>query len=57
MRTIAAGGAASPVALLAGASLIIIYSGNMLVFASVYQCAVRAGLFPRWCAESTLRYQ
>jgi hypothetical protein len=55
MRTIAAGGAASPVALLAGASLFIVYSGSMLVFAGVYQCAVRAGLFAQWCAESILR--
>ena len=53
MRSIVGGGAGSPAALLAGASLVLLYiAGACWVFASVYRRAVRTGLIARYSAES-----
>jgi len=53
MRSIVAGRAASPAALLAGASLVILYiAAACWVFARVYHRAVRTGLIARYSAES-----
>jgi ABC-2 type transport system permease protein len=53
LRRIVAGHAISPVGLLAGASLVIVYvAAACWVFAGVYRRAVRTGLIARYSAES-----
>jgi ABC-2 type transport system permease protein len=53
MRRIVAGGAGSPVALLVGVGLVIVYiAGACWIFANVFRRAVRTGLIARYSAES-----